>query len=284
MAGAVVLVLGVLAIGAVVLIVALVGARGTTAPDLEGKTESEAQREVGGDYDIYVSEQRVADAPEGTIISQDPEAGEVAEEGSTISVVLSAGKPPKPGDIFEDDFSDTSNGWDTGEGSGDNGWLLEYALGGYRIYNPPPDSQITSLNDNAGTAIADAVIEVDTSFSGTVPDNEDTNWGIICRAQDLDNYYTLGIYVDGRASIYKLKNDEWDELATGTPTDALKSGNTTNRLRADCVGSNLTLYVNGQKAVEVQDSEFQAGQVGLFAEDDGQALDLLFDDFQVSSP
>jgi len=276
--------MGVLLIAGVLAIVAVVGSGGMRAPELEGQTQSEAQREVGDDYEIYVSEVREDGAPEGTIISQQPEAGEVAEAGSTISVVLSAGKPPKPGDIFKDDFSDTSNGWDTGEGSGDDNWVLEYALGGYRIYNPPPGSFIFGLNENAGTAIGDTIVEVDATATGNVPDKESTSWGVICRAVDENNWYTLGIQVDSRPVIYKLKNNEWEELATGTPTDAFKGGNATNHLRADCVGSNLTLYVNGQKVLEVQDSEFKTGQVGLFVDEYGQTADVLFDNFLVSSP
>ena len=275
-----------LVIAGVLAIVAVVGTGGTKAPDLEGQTESEAERGVGNDYDIYVSGVRVADAPAGTIISQDPEAGEVAEAGSTISVVLSAGKPPKPGDIFEDDFSDTSSGWDVDKGTGDEDWVLEYALGGYRIYNPPPPTTLLGLNEgDAGTAIGDAIIEVDaTPVTGDIPEKEDAGWGVMCRTLDYDNYYQLGIQVDGQPTIWKQKNDEWDELATGTPTDAFKGGNATNHLRADCVGSNLTLYVNGQKVLETQDSDFETGQVGLYAEDDGKAVEVLFDNFLVSSP
>jgi hypothetical protein len=285
--GGLVGVLGVLLIAGVLVIVAVVGTGGTTAPELEGKTEGEAEREVGNDYEVYVREVRVADAPEGTIISQEPEAGEVAEEGSTISVVVSAGKPPKPGDIFEDDFSDTSSGWDVDEGTGEEVWILEYALGGYRIYNPPPDTNLVGLNEeDAGTAIGDAVIEVDaTPVSGGIPEKEDAGLGVMCRVLDYDNYYSFGIHGDGHPAIFKQKNGEWDELASGPPTDAFKGGNTTNRLRADCVGSNLTLYVNGQKVLEAQDSDFQAGQVGLFAQDDGgKGIEILFDNFLVSSP
>jgi hypothetical protein len=280
------LVVAVLAVVGLLAIVAALRTGGPTAPDVVGQTESEARRNVGNDYNIYVSEVRVADEPKGTIISQNPNAGEAAKPGSTISVVVSAGKPPKPGDIFKDDFSDTSSGWDVNEGTGSNPWTTGYALGGYRIYNPPPGGSLIGLNQDAGSAIGDAIIEVDaTPITGDVPEDESLGWGIICRALDYDNNYYLAIYVGGQPAIYRQQNGEWTELATGTPSDAFRGGNATNHLRADCVGSNLTLYVNGQKVIEAQDSEFKTGQVGLITEStDKHGAEILFDNFSVSSP
>lgn len=86
-------------------------------PDVVGQTESEAARTVGHDYTIHIESVRVDDQPKGNIISQDPKAGELAEQGSAISVVVSADQPPEPGDILSDDFSDTSSGWDESEGN-----------------------------------------------------------------------------------------------------------------------------------------------------------------------
>ena len=34
-------------------------------------------------------------------------------------------------------------------------------------------------------------------------------------------------------------------------------------IRGDCVGDKLTLYVDGQKALEAEDSEFESGKIGL---------------------
>ena len=275
----------VLALVGLLALVAVLRTGGPTAPDVVGQTESEAKRNVGDDYNIYISEVRVADEPKGTVISQDPEAGEIAEAGSTISVVISAGEPPKPGDTFRDNFRDTSRGWDVGKGSQDEPWATGYALGGYRIYNPPPPSTVIGLNENAGTAIDDTIIEVDaTPMTGDVPEKELTAWGIVCRALDYDNYYTIGIQVDGRPAIWRLQNDEWTEIATGRASDAVRRGNAINHLRADCVGDKLSLYVNGRRVIEAEDSELKAGQVGLFVDDNGEAIEILFDNFLVSRP
>ncbi len=279
-------VLGGLALLALVGLIAIVAALGSgpKAPDLVGQTEAEAEQSVGNDYDIYVSETRVADAPKDTIVDQEPAANEPAEPGSTISVVVSAGKPPNPGDIFEDDFSDPTSGWGEEKGPEDDPWVEEYASDGYRIYNPASETILQRLNEDAGTAIGDSIVEVDATVTGNVPEKDLTEWGLICRAQDYNNLYTFGVNIDGRPTIWKKIKDEWTELATGRASDAFRSGNATNRLRADCIGSNLILYINGRKVLEAEDSALTSGQVGLYVQEDGEPIEVLFDNFLVSSP
>ena len=62
-------------------------------PDLVGASSaSEAQRMAGGDFEIVEDDARVeSKEPTGTILSQDPAAGEMSAEGSTISVDVSKG-------------------------------------------------------------------------------------------------------------------------------------------------------------------------------------------------
>jgi hypothetical protein len=57
-------------------------------------------------------------------------------------------------------------------------------------------------------------------------------------------------------------------------------------LRAECVGTRLALYVNGQLVVEANDSDIPAGDVGLLAGtfENADYLDILFDNFIVRSP
>jgi len=56
-------------------------------------------------------------------------------------------------------------------------------------------------------------------------------------------------------------------------------------VRADCVGSTLTLYVNGEKLEQVTDSTFDSGDVGLLGGSfETGGVDLLFDNFIVYQP
>ena len=68
-------------------------------------------------------------------------------------------------------------------------------------------------------------------------------------------------------------------------TDAVKQGSATNHLRGDCVGSTLTLYVNGQQVSTVNDTSFTSGDIGLTVGtfDDPNAA-VTFDNFIVFKP
>jgi eukaryotic-like serine/threonine-protein kinase len=64
----------------------------TTAPTLEGRTVSAAQRLVtGAELELALREEFSTTVPPNTIISQNPPPGERIEVGSTISVVVSKG-------------------------------------------------------------------------------------------------------------------------------------------------------------------------------------------------
>src|SRR6185295_6876674 len=104
-------------------------------------------------------------------------------------------------------------------------------------------------------SFSDVSIEVDgAKFSG--PDNND--FGIICRFVDDDNFYFLIIASDGYQVIGKYLAGQLQYVSATEmqSTDAVKQGNATNHLRGDCVGSTLTLYVNGQQVASVTDTSF----------------------------
>jgi uncharacterized protein YjbI with pentapeptide repeats len=139
--------------------------------------------------------------------------------------------------IFEDDFSDTSNGWDTGIGSETEPSAIEYHTDRFRMYNPPPSNTLMSFNRSVGSEIKDVSVEVDASVSGNIPHNSDSLWGILCRSDDQNkDMYVLGIFADGTSAIYKLENNNWEMLSSREPTDAFRSGADTNHLRPTARG------------------------------------------------
>jgi eukaryotic-like serine/threonine-protein kinase len=60
-------------------------------PSLVGMTLEEAKSEVGDDFNLSSQEQE-SDEPAGTILDQNPKAGEQAEKGTAIGLVVSSGK------------------------------------------------------------------------------------------------------------------------------------------------------------------------------------------------
>ncbi|NCP86156.1 MAG: hypothetical protein CO094_10425 [Anaerolineae bacterium CG_4_9_14_3_um_filter_57_17] len=185
--------------------------------------------------------------------------------------------------LFQDNFSSTSSGWD--QASGDNG-STDYANGAYRIY--VSSTQYDAWANPGKSFDADVSVEVDVTKTAG-PENNDM--GVICRYNTVNgnfNFYYFIISSDGFAMIAKMVDSSSSFLAEKAtdPNPAIKMGNATNHLRADCVGNQLTLYVNGTQVMSVTDSELTGGgDAGLIAGTfDTAGTDALFDNFAVAKP
>jgi hypothetical protein len=180
--------------------------------------------------------------------------------------------------LFSDDFSDTSSGWD--RVSADNG-VTDYTDSQYRIF---VNSAQHDFWANPGQSFSDVSVEVDATKAAG-PDNND--FGVICRYQDTQNFYSFLISSDGYYAIMKYSGGDSQILGADAmlSTDAVQQGAATNHIRADCAGENLSLYANGQLLHSASDSEFASGDVGLMAGTfDEAGTDILFDNFVVSKP
>ena len=180
--------------------------------------------------------------------------------------------------LFQDDFSDSSSGWDS---YSDSDGVTDYADDVYRIL---VNETSTDYWANPGLDFTDTVIEVDATKVGGPDDND---LGLICRYQDVDNFYFFIISSDGYYTIGKVV-DGTQELIGGDNmeySDTIKQGNATNHIQADCVGTHLVLHVNGEKLSDVTDSTYTSGDVGLMAGTfDAPGTDIHFDDFVVKKP
>jgi hypothetical protein len=180
--------------------------------------------------------------------------------------------------LFSDNFDNPPSGWGTWNRGGAS---VEYHGGGLRILVSETQFDFWSV---AGQKFSDASITVDAiKMSG--PDDND--FGIVCRYLNKDNFYMLVASSDGYYGIAKMKDGQHSMIHAEQLqySDVIASGQAVNHLRADCIGSNLTLYVNGQKLTEAQDDEFASGDVGVIAGAyDTQGVDILFDNFVVMQP
>lgn len=185
--------------------------------------------------------------------------------------------------LFQDDFSNTSSGWD--QASGDNG-STDYNNGAYRIY--VKTTQYDAWANPSKSFGADVSVEADVTKTAG-PDNNDM--GLICRYNTVNgnfNFYYFIISSDGFAMIAKMVDSQSTFLAEkATETNpAIKTGSASNHLRADCIGNQLTFYVNGTQVMSVTDSDLTGGgDAGLIAGTfDTAGTDALFDNFVVSQP
>lgn len=182
--------------------------------------------------------------------------------------------------LFEDDFSDTSSGWDRYDDTDGN---ANYMDDGYLI-QVFTDNQFFFANPGLTDLPSDVRIEVEaTKVNG--PD--DNSFGIICRYQDVGNFYRFIATSDGYAGIILVQDNNMINLSGEnlTPITIALPGNATNKLRVDCIGDILSLFVNGEEVLSVQDPTFSNGDVGLFAGTfDIIGTEILFDNFIVTSP
>ena len=178
--------------------------------------------------------------------------------------------------LFRDDFSDTGSGWDRhtdadGSTDYDNGQYL------IQVVDANADFFANPGNDYPG----DIIIEVTAEKIGGVDDN---NFGIICRYQDPGNFYDFMISSDGFYTAVKTVNFEPEFIGSSRweQSSAIHIGDTTNTIRVECVGYAFRLYANGTLLLEVQDSTFSGGDVGLIAGTfDVPGTIIAFDDFVV---
>jgi hypothetical protein len=180
--------------------------------------------------------------------------------------------------IFQDDFSNTSSGWDRYDGFEG---VTDYDNGAYRIFVNETDSDYWA---NPGLNLTDVIIEVEATKIGGPDDND---FGVICRYQNDNNFYFFIISSDGYYGVGKVENGSQElisneNLMKGKP---IKLGKTTNSIRAECVGNNLVLYANDKELASFTDGTFSSGDVGLIAGTFGIAgTDIHFDNFIVKRP
>jgi hypothetical protein len=180
--------------------------------------------------------------------------------------------------LFQDDFSDPSSGWNRVTATKGE---TDYADGVYRIYVEEPNMDIWAKPD---LYFNDVRIEVDAIKVGGDRDNR---FGIICRAMDPNSVYTFVISSDGYYGVGKIKGEQYTLIGMDAlqRSDAIQQGSTFNHIRVDCIGDRLTLFVNGQQLIQVQDAEFVEGDVGLIAGTyDVPGTDIRFDNFVVYQP
>lgn len=182
--------------------------------------------------------------------------------------------------LFQDDFSDTGSGWAT---LNDSDGVMDYSNGAFQMMVSSSDLLLfTTAGQNLQ---ADVVVDVDTYKAGGPDDNA---FGLICRYVDTDNFYFFVISSDGYAAIAKYVGNELTIL-TGDgvmeTTDAINQGAASNHITASCVGSTLTLTVNGTQLYSITDTSFSSGDVGFVAKSFSEGgVDITFDDLVVTKP
>lgn len=190
--------------------------------------------------------------------------------------------PPsyKSGDvILADDFSSPNFQWDVWK-SVDQSTVAYYEEGLVFVINSPNTDYVSVLN----SVYSNSRSEV---FAANLNGMMNNGFGLVCRYQDDENYYAFLVSSDGYYGIIRVLYGGFTVLNSGKMqySDLIRQGEAVNYIRADCVGNQLTLYVNSNQLAQVEDDVFSEGLVGLMASSfDEPGVAILFDNFLLINP
>jgi len=239
----------------------------------------------GGEYDSGVVVTLTATAASGYTF--DYWSGSVASTSPTITVTMDADRSVTahfieevvvPTVLFSDDFSNEGSGWVTyNESDGQvfyrNGYLY------IKDYTTPTGT----IYGEAQRYFTDFVLEVETWLVG----GTDDNWHVVgCRCLDEHNYYAFGISADGYYELSKVVNGNETVFVAPTFSSYINQGEgAVNLIHIECVGSRLSLSVNGHLLREVSDSTFTAGDIALAANSlAGTYTEVAYDNILITEP
>ena len=196
-------------------------------------------------------------------------------------------KTPQYGDpniLFQDDFSQTTTGWDAHIGSDattnyeDGQYLIGVEQAGVDVWAQP------------GLKLTNLTLEVDTTYAAGPLNNE---YGVMCRYTrkgDKSDFYFFLISSDGYYAMGKVVANKRTILQPTTgdfqPSSAILPDPTAvNRLSATCNGQHLSFSVNSTLLGEFDDDELSRGDIGLMAGTyDEVGVKIHFDNLVVRKP
>jgi len=180
--------------------------------------------------------------------------------------------------IFSDDFSSSDSGWEVIE--------LDAGSAGYGngYYFVVGRQQGSNMYGAALQSFSDLIIEVDAAQVSS-PENNNNSYGVICRLGSEDTGYYFFISGDGLYSLFVV-GDEYSPLVDWTESPTIQQGEATNHILVGCVGDHLTMAVNAEPLIDVTDSTYTIGDVGLLATtyEAGTSTEIHYDDFVLRQP
>jgi len=192
-----------------------------------------------------------------------------------------AAPPPASGDIlFADTFDSDEDIWKTTLQT--DGSMIGLQAGGLRfVINGTQQDYFSILKDN----YSDTLIEVDT-LKMLGPD--DNLMGVVCRLQDMENYYLFLITSDAYYGIARVQDGDYTLLTSSvmeSNIEYIHQGIDTNHMKVGCVQNALWMEVNGVMLAGIYDDTFTEGRIGLMAGSTSQpAVDILYDNFTIIQP
>ena len=173
----------------------------------------------------------------------------------SLSVVPASTAPDI--DAFVESFDDNQNSWFEGSVGGARIFIQD---GVYNIDKPYEEGFEFVWGTTEAVRLKDFDLSVDiTQRSGT--DNNEL--AVLFGFEDNDSFHEFAISGDGFVGVYQMANGEWQEIEGWFESSHVRQGNATNRARVVLEGTTLTAYLNGQRVLDTEVSEYRGGFVGL---------------------
>jgi hypothetical protein len=220
---------------------------------------------------------------ETVIVAQEVEVTRVVEVTREVEVtkevVVTAAPEPTAVQrvLLEDDFEPGDPGWD----------LMQVAWADRSIEGGRLNMTITELNAMVWTtnveleSVDDFELEVDATMVGGPIIG---SYGIVFRAQDVNNWYSFLISGDGKFQLACLYDNAGYSIVDWTPMAAVKGPGSVNHLRLVVDGPQIGAYVNGELLAIVPVNVFRRGDIGLAAATppDERGVTVTFDNLRVT--
>lgn len=187
--------------------------------------------------------------------------GESSTAGDDDAVIEAGAVPANLSLIYEDDFGDSTSGWDD---TSDAYTLKRYGNNRYQIEISTSNLVAWGL---ANRDVADFEIEVEAKLEDGATEN---SYGLLFRFQDRENFYRFDISGDGYYLLSKFVNGEWTTLIDWTESDHINREDAANTLKVAAFGSTISLWVNDQFLASVEDDSLSHGNFGFFASTFGE--------------
>lgn len=194
-----------------------------------------------------------------------------------VTLLIACGGKQLP---WADDFSDSASGW---QAESDASAEVGYREGVMRILVKSPNRLAWA---SAEREFSDFHLAVEATQVAGPDDNE---YGVLVRMQDSDSFYRFSISGDGYYLVSRYDGEEWVALngdwANPPDPDAIQLGAATNLLEIVCQGTRMTFIVNGVQLVQVEDSAYSRGDIGLYAGSFFEpGVEVHFDNLRVEVP
>ncbi len=163
--------------------------------------------------------------------------------------------------IYEDDFGDSTSGWDD---TSDAYTLKRYGNNRYQIEISTSNLVAWGL---ANRDVADFEIEVEAKLEDGATEN---SYGLLFRFQDRENFYRFDISGDGYYLLSKFVNGQWTTLIDWTESEYIDREDAANTLKVAAFGSTISLWVNDHFLASVEDDSLSHGNFGFFASTFGE--------------